>query len=334
MRIALIAAGALAVACVGYTTYWYSAAREASARLHLWAEERRVDGWAVELGKPSVTGFPLRLDLSVHAPIIAGRGNKWRWEIPNFVASARPWALTDIRISFPGSHRLEINGMMAVLNLAHADGDLKIRSGKARLLLLRLAGVNWMQPGGITTSIDRLTLRAEDAVSINPRSGNPMTGKVIAVDARKVVLPKVWKPPVGSGLDRLSFDASVIGPLELSGLLPEALSRWNDAGGAIEFKSFTLNWEALSLRGDGALSLDDKLQPQGAITVEIRGIKEILDTLMASGVIDARTAFAAKVANRALSIGGRAVRLPVSLKNQRLYLGPVPLFRLKKIRWK
>ena len=74
MRRALITGGALIAICAGYTVYWYSAATEIRAGIDSWAQDRRANGWAVELGEPTVTGFPFRLNLFLQAPVLAGPG--------------------------------------------------------------------------------------------------------------------------------------------------------------------------------------------------------------------------------------------------------------------
>ena len=334
MRRALITGGALIAICGGYTVYWYLAAAEIRAGVDSWAQDRRENGWMVELGEPTVAGFPFRLNLFLQAPVLAGPGNLWRWEMPNVKASARPWELTDIEMSVPGVHNLKTRWGGIVLTLASAEGGMNIRSGKPHKIFVRLTGVDWSQSRKIRTQIDTLIVRVEDAVPADRKTGNGATGMGIAIDARNVTLPQAWKPPLGNGLSRMSVEAVAIGPFEPRGTLSDALARWRDAGGALEISVFALDWEALSIRGDGTFALDENLQPQGAMTAEIDGVEKTSDALIAAGVIDARTAFAAKVANRALSFGGGPMRLPVSIQRQGLYLGPVPLLWLKPISWK
>ena len=146
----------------------------------------------------------------------------------------------------------------------------------------------------------------------------------IAIDARNVTLPCL-KPPLGTG-SAVCLSKRSIGPFEPRGTLSDALARWRDAGGALEISVFALDWEALSIRGDGTFALDEKLQPQGAMTAEIDGVEKTSDALIAAGVIDARTAFAAKVANRCSEVD-RCV-CP-SASNDNACSGPAPLLRLK-----
>ena len=125
----------------------------------------------------------------------------------------------------------------------------------------------------------------------------------------------------------------LVGRFEPNGILSDVLSRWREAGGALELRSFEVDWGEMALRGDGTFALDENLQPQSALAVEIDGIEKISEKLVAAGAIDARIAFAAKAANQLFSLGGGPARLPISIQQQRLYLGPVPLFKVKPVRW-
>jgi hypothetical protein len=58
-----------------------------------------------------------------------------------------------------------------------------------------------------------------------------------------------------------------------------------------------------------------------------------MDRLLAAGVINSRAAFAARITSRALSFGGGSARLPMSVQEQRLFIGPAPVLRIKPIRW-
>ena len=145
MRRALITGGALIAICAGYTVYWYSAATEIRAGIDSWAQDRRANGWAVELGEPTVTGFPFRLNLFLQAPVWQDR-EIFGGEMPNVKASARPWELTDIEMSVPGVHNLKTRGGGIVLTLASAEAGLNIRSGKPHKIFVRLTGWTGANP--------------------------------------------------------------------------------------------------------------------------------------------------------------------------------------------
>lgn len=305
----LLAAGLLLVVLGGgYTAYWYSIAAQVRSGIQDWAADRTTDGWIVELGSPDVSGFPFRIDVRLQTPRLAGPERKWAWVLPNVQASARPWRLQQVNIAASGLHDVEAGGQRTEIQLARADGDLTLSAGRFGSAVVRLEGVDLRRDGFPPLQADRLTGR----LVLLPPSGEEKEDRdiAIAVDAREVTLPNVWRPALGSRVTRFSLDAKVLGKIVPGTTLPETLSRWRDNGGTVEISALALDWQTLSLMGDGTLALDPHLQPQGAMTAEIAGIEKTADALIAAGVINARTAFAAKVANRALSWGKGSVRLP------------------------
>ena len=328
----LSAAGLLLVLLVGgYTAYWYSVAAQVRSGIQDWSAGRTAEGWTVELGSPDVSGFPFRIDVRLKTPRLTGPERKWVWALPNIRASARPWQLQQINISASGLHDIETGGQRTDIQLARADGDLTLRSGRFASAVARLEGVRIRRGGLPPLQADRLTGRL--ALPPSPAGEKGNSGISIVIDAREITLPKVWRPALGTRVSRFSLDARFRGKIVPGTTLPDTLSQWRDSGGTVEISAFTLDWQTLSLTGDGTLALDQNLQPLGAMTAEIAGIEKTTDALIAAGAINARTAFAAKVANRALSWGKGSVRLPLSIQDRQLYLGPVPLFQLAPIDW-
>ena len=207
--------------------------------------------------------------------------------------------------------------------------------------IIRLAGIDIRPPDGARIQAQRVVIRGRSGAAADVAAETPETGFGIAVDARDIMLPARWRPALGRTMARLSMDAVVTGmsrPGKALGkthgkTLAETLAHWRDGGGAVEVSAFALDWDGLILRADGTFALDAELQPEGAMMADIRGIDGTTDRLIAAGVIDARTAFAAKVANRALSFRGGSAKLPLSVQNRRLYMGPVPILRLKPVLW-
>lgn len=335
-KIAAIAVAAVVAAGGAYTAYWYAAAAGVRAGIDRWADQRRAAGWEVAMGRPQLGGFPFRIDVVIDGAKIAGPESaaRWRWMPPSIRASVRPWAPQQVSVDAHGTHSIDTGDGILTARLAEADGDLVAGAGALRDAVVRFAGIDLSLPDGSKLTAGSLILHLQAQSPIDeagPDSGTRGTG--LAFDARTLVLPDGWKLPLGPAVDRLSVDAIVAGTVDPRGSVPEILGRWRDAGGALEVKALAVDWRALKLRAGGTFALDENLQPQGAATAEIDGIDPTADALIAAGMIDAKTAFAAKVANRALTLGGGPARLPVTIQNQQLYLGPVPLLRLKPVRW-
>lgn len=335
-RIAAIAVAAALAAGAAYTAYWYSAAAGVRAGIDRWADQRRAAGWEVTMNRPQLGGFPFRIDLVIDGATIAGPASaaRWRWTPPSLSASARPWAPGRIAVDGRSTHKIDTGDGVLTARLAEAEGDLVAGADALREAVVRFSGIDLALPDGskLTAGSLILHLKAQSPIGeAGPDSGTRGLG--LAFDARTVALPGGWNLPLGAAIEKVSADAIVAGSIDPHGSVPEILGRWRDAGGALEVKALAVDWRALKLRAGGTFALDENLQPQGAVTAEIDGIDPTADALIAAGMIDPRTAFAAKVANRALTLGGGPARLPVTIQNQQLYLGPVPLLRFKPVRW-
>lgn len=332
-QLALLTLGAVALAAAGYTAYWYSAVQQLRDGIERWSAEHRAAGWRVDIGVPDISGFPRRIDVFLHTPRLAGPDGQWRWAAPNVRAFATPWRPGNITVSTPGIHVFTTRQGEYWAEFGEAEADLSLSGTGFSEAVIRLSKVDIRPPNGARMQAQRAVLRGRSGVAAEAGDDAPETGFGVAVDARGITLPARWRPPLGRDMARLSIDAVVTGKLGSGKPLAEMLARWRDGGGAVEVTAFALDWDALTLRADGTFALDADLQPEGAMTADIRGIDRTTDRLIAAGIIDARTAFAAKVANRALSFRGGSAKLPLSVQNRRLYMGPVPILRLKPVRW-
>jgi len=101
----------------------------------------------------------------------------------------------------------------------------------------------------------------------------------------------------------------------------------------VEVSALALDWGVLGLRANGTFALDENLQPEGAMAADLRGMDATIERLLGAGVIDSRAAFAARLANRALTLTGGPARVPLTLQNQRLFVGPAPVLRIKPVNW-
>ncbi|MEX2454658.1 MAG: DUF2125 domain-containing protein [Rhodospirillaceae bacterium] len=327
-----------AVLAVGgaYTVYWYSAASEVRAAIDRWVAERTAAGWEVSLSEPRLGGFPSRIEVAIADGKIAGPEgpSRWRWELPPVTASARPWAPGNIAIDARGRHRIATGDGPLVARFAAASSDIVAGPGSIRDAMIRLGGVEIDLPDGTRVAAGLLNMHLREHARIDEdAAGSPETGTGVAFDARALSIPAEWRPALGTSIARVSLDAVVAGTADLHGTFRDLLERWRDAGGTLEVRALAVDWQKLSLRAEGTFALDENLQPQGAMTADIEGVDPTADALIAAGLIDSQTAFAAKVANKALTLGGGPARLPLTIQRQRLYLGPVPLLDVPAVEW-
>ena len=330
----LIAAGSLLVVIFGgYTVFWYLSVNGIQKGLERWAHDHREKGSQISLGHPTISGFPFAVRIHFEKVDLAVRENSWRWIAPQIVARARPWNPHMISIKAPGMHTVKGFKNTRMLQLEEANAHFQLRSGKLKTGAVRLAGIKVTSPDSPSVTAQSLVVEIKTDAKVQTETNISQNNLALTFDIRDVSIPKAWGLGLKGEISRLFVNAFVIGDIRFSVKLTGALHRWREAGGSIDINNLKLDWEPLSLRANGTLALDETLQPQGATSVEIEGLEPTLHALIEAGVIDARTAFAAKFANRTFSVGGSKVRLPLSVQKQRLYIGPVPVQRLGQIRW-
>jgi len=333
-RILIISGGLMAVVAMGYSLFWYSVMSRVQDGIKRWTIEQRVHGWDVSLGKQTISGFPFLITVSFDEPKLTGRNNKLRWALPNVKASTRPWALGRVAITGPGVHVINLPDGKRSLQLNQAKLNVDFASGQFQKAALYLGGIKLAFPDENELNAEFIKARVRSNVFKEENDNALGRGVSVQTEVRQVVLPKAWRSPLGNKIPKISLDVMTIDDIPFRGGWTAALESWRDNGGTLEIKTFDIDWKPLSLRAEGTFSFDEMLQPQGAMTAQIDGIDPATEALIAAGVIDARTAFAVKFANRALTSGGRSVRLPLRVQKSRLYLGPVQVLKFRPLHWK
>ena len=148
-------------------------------------------------------------------------------------------------------------------------------------------------------------------------------------------MPQAPKP-LSQHIDALSFAATMKGALPPAPL-DLALAAWRDGGGTLDIDNARLAWGGTVVTLDGTLALDGAMQPEGALTATIDGGDKMVDGLVASGAIEQRFAGFAKSVMRAIATPGEdggKVHLPVTVQDQRVYVGPATVAALPHVTWR
>lgn len=342
-RAALIGFALVAAGAAAYGLYWNYAADRFRSGIDAWARARAAEGYRVNLGAVDIAGFPFRIEATVADPALAGTAGAgpWSWRGPALTIRARPWRPSRMRITAPGRHRIEalVAGGARAFSVGVRALALKLRlpGGKLARASLSARGVDVTDEAGA-----RLGGLAAAAVIID-RPGKPVPGAEgpppamdLLVEADGVRLAHEPAPGLGTETARIGLRASVTGALPLAPSAA-ALVRWRDAGGTVEVRAVGVRHGPIRAEGDGTLALDDAMQPIGAFTLRLRGFAEAIDALRLAGAVEPRPAELAKAALGALakrgSDGAATLTAPVSIQNRRLYVGPVALARLPRVRW-
>jgi hypothetical protein len=332
-----------AAAAGGYGAYWFHFAAGVRAGVERWAAEQRDRGYAVGYDSLEIAGFPGRLRLRAAAPTIARPPAEplWRWAGPRLLAEVAPWRPRQAVITLPGAQRLTFlaDGRRRTLTAEAAAARLELsldhrgRVRRATLDATEIAAV--VSETGETAYVERLDLVVSPQ---SPAEAAASERVDIALAVEQLVLPPQPDNPLGSEIRRLIAELAAHGPLPLDGTAAAARA-WTDAGGRLDVGRVEVHWGSLRVEADGGLGLDDRLQPQGEFDTALRGWDGVFDALVAAGQMSRAEATLASLGLAALARpaadGGPAV-LPaaVSLRDRRLYLGPVRLLKLRPLIWR
>src|SRR5262245_11712763 len=322
-----------------YTGYWFWLARTVQENLALWVEQQRAMGYGFSYEAAEPGGFPLALQVALSRVEIDSPSGEpsWRLNTTGKTLSIAPWSPLSIRIidgaeSAPCDVRwmaggrdyaLSVDGMDLTIRLS-SDGALPAIGLRGKSAAVTEEGrqiVGLTQPSG---SVDFL-----------PAQSDTETSTQFEVSAEAAHFTAPWEPTAVETSDWL-IAGQVKGPIPLAPL-PTALAAWSGEGGHVELTQFNANWEAAtSVSGDGTVALDQRLQPVGAFTAVVRGYDAAVDAAVARDVMTPAEGTAVKVwlaARAEKDERGLKVKLPLTIQDGFLSIGPVKLAQVPRIVW-
>ncbi|MEE9208932.1 MAG: DUF2125 domain-containing protein [Kiloniellales bacterium] len=335
----LIAAvlGAALLAFGALSAYWFWAADQVATAIALWTEEQRARGYEIAYQGPELGGFPVKLAVRFTEPRVAAPQG-WRWSGAAIAGEAAFWAPRSLRLDLPRRQTLTAvwrgHERDLTLEAEAARGFVHLgREGWLQAATVEMEALALSEQGGGTTRAERLRY---DLTRRPPTlEGTDDWTLLLRGETLGVVLPEGTPKPLGERVERIAFEATLIGIIP-KGPPAEALARWRDAGGLIEIAALTLVWGPLELAAEGTAALDQELRPQGAFTARIHGLPETLDAFAAHGLIEPGVALALRftalvLATRKDASGRAVVELPITLQDGLFYLGPAALFPLAPV---
>ncbi|MFQ5954694.1 MAG: DUF2125 domain-containing protein [Kiloniellales bacterium] len=344
--IAVLSAVVIAVVTGGYTLYWFHLADGVLTGVDAWAAEQRDRGYVVAFRDLTVTGFPGRLRVRAAAPAL-GRASgalPWHWAGPTLVAELAPWDPRRATIRLPGAHRLDtvLDGRPRTVRADAASAVIEVLidgRGRVRDAALKASDLSAaVVETGQAVSIAGLEIVVHRRWPAEMLGGDMRRDLDVGFAVEDLILPAQPNIPLGRRIHRLAGEAGARGPLPLDGTAAAAAA-WREDGGRLDIRHLTLDWGRLQIVANGRLSLDERLQPRVDLDGRLRGWSALFDALVSMRQMGRTEATLASLALSALARpaadGGPPV-LPakISLRDRRLYLGPVPLLKLAPVVWR
>ncbi len=335
--VVLMLAALLAGLAAAYTGWWLAAAGRLRDGALSWIEQRRAEGVRLDVGTPTRTGFPFSIGVDFPDANGALPRADWSWQSRAVRVSAPVIGRRVLTVSLLGeqilalpqeaagdpSRRLTGNAEHLAFVVDPADGGALGQLTARRLTLADAAG-------------DKFGVGSLDVVVSRPTAEESGSAGGMTLTASDVHLPAAAETPLGRTVARIELKTRLIGAL--SGTVDAAaLAAWRDRGGIVEIDRLDCDYGPIVLEADGTLALDRRGQPIGALSTRIHGWQAGLDSLAAAKTMPPYTVAAAKILLRGLTRpngqNGSILEAPLTLQDQTLTLGPVPLLHVPQVQW-
>ncbi|MEO3434131.1 DUF2125 domain-containing protein [Inquilinus sp. CAU 1745] len=327
----------LVIIAVAYVGYWFYAASLVRSGIEDWIMAERQRGATVQAGDISITGFPFTINASSR-DIAITRPDGLMWEANGLTASALPWSWEKIDFTLTGGQRLVAPGQPMITGTAQGgEGEAWI-SPEGRIIGFNVAldevVVSAPQTAG-TITLAGVDIGFHEVPS---GEGEGQPDLVMSLDAREAVLPQTPLSTLGNRVESAGLGIRITAPVPQAARAP-MLEVWRDSGGEVLVDRLSLDWGPLSLDGEGRLTLDEELQPEGVLNARVAGFVELIDGLAAEGILEDRAASFAKagltlLAGPAGEDGTVRLAAPIVIENGHASLGPVPLGPVPRIDWR
>ena len=339
-RLVLAAILALPLLAGAWAGLWFLAAAKARQAALDWIEAKRTQGYHAAHGAIEARGFPFSLRLEIARPAFGAGpdGAEWLWRTDWVTVHIEPWNLRELALSAPGAHIIELarrGGRVSyLLDAGWLDAILTLsRDWDLEGVFVELREAEF----GHTDRPERASLAGLDVnfrLPPDPGEGAPRAELGLAID--QLGLPANMGAPLGDTVEFTFLDLALYGRIA-PGPLKDALDEWRRAGGTVEIRRMEGKWGLLGTEGEGTAALDGRLQPMGAFTARLSGYGEAIDRLVETEWVRPTEGATAKVLLNLVSKPGpdgvAEVRVPLTVQDGGVFVGPASLMALPPVRW-
>ncbi|MBR72948.1 MAG: hypothetical protein CMM30_08425 [Rhodospirillaceae bacterium] len=326
----------------GYTSYWYIAADQIEKEIIKEQKNQSLKGRALSFDKMSITGFPFRFETLFQSPKIRIPNSGLKIESRKLVFSMKPWDYTHISIAPDNITSIEHqkNGITNLYNTGINSGNIKIslKNNKVNIVDIKLSQLNFKSPfTREPASINELYAQIDLSGIGQFSSLNTETIK-LHLNINKIGIPDDFGAEMGKYVEYFQFSADLFGPIS-GDKIKDKIINWRDSGGIIELETLKGRWGPLEIDANGTLAIDNEMRPLAALTSNVAGYSDMIDSLIMSNAIPFGDAFLAKVAFNMLAEeredGGPRVleNVPLTIQDGLLSIGPMELGKVKPIKF-
>jgi hypothetical protein len=325
------------IAALGWSGYWLLGKQTVERGMTGWLEARQVEGWLVESGEVSTTGFPNRFDTTLSDLELADPDTGVAWRAPFLQIFALSYRPHHVIVVWPDRQTLSTPYQTITLTSSNMRGSM-VFAARSDLRLDRVT-VEFDNAGLVSTLGWQASSKGGQlAVRQTPVVENTYD---VSFQARDLLLPGRLKDALASSgvvqeeLAALSVEATVAFDAPWDRF---AIEQRRPQPRNIELQLARASWGKLDLRLAGELAIDARGQPEGEITIKATNWREILSLAQATGALPSAIAPLVErgLATVARLSGNRdSIDVPLTFGDGRITLGgliplgPAPLIYLR-----
>lgn len=333
---ALIAAACFAL--LAWSGWWWIAATAQKEGVLAWMEERRADGWAVEVADATVSGYPNRVDLTLSDMIVADPAAGWAWSAPMLQLLQLSYRPDQAILVFPPTQNLAAPGGRMQIGAAELKASASIIPGTDLRLRQAVLEGHGIDVSGVAAgaALPEWSVSAEDLIGALRIAESPLPEDGPHAYDVSATATNVAPPPALTGLLGLGEALpATAGSLKVSAVLgfdrPLGRAAAEDGGArptSIRLLPSTLDWGPLSLRALGTLTIDAQGFPEGEIQLRAENWRAALEAAIAAGAVsrDLEPALRGALEIVAFIAGrGEGLEAPLRFADRTVFLGPAPV---------
>jgi len=308
-----------------YGGYWLIASRGVESTVEAELARLQQAGLA-DVADVSLTGFPSRFDLTFDAPAMLDRSGLYGWRAPFLQVFALSYRPNHIIAVWPNEQEVMLAGLPLTLTSTDMRASAKVAGTDAAL-------------DRVVFVAKSIGLEPPDATGLAIEEARMATQRLDAEGARH---------ELGLALLRLSPDPALRAALDPSGALPDTLDwlrldadlsfdkpldRFAAGSGpprlrAIDLRELSLRWGDLSVEGKGPVEVDAAGRLVGRIDLVVKEWRHLVRFAAIAGMVRAEIAPTFEAALEQIDEADgdpEVLRVPLTWKNGRTSLGPIPL---------